>query len=129
MKIQKIALHHLSRTLTLFIFSTALLACRPVSVGTWQTIIEIGNLNKELTWVISSEPALTIFLNSETRIEDIKLAGSRINWSTDGSKLPSLGISSRISFNGTVNGNELAGTLFTQQGNFTVTGVRLTERN
>ena len=129
MKIQKIALHHLSRTLTLFIFSTALLACRPVSVGSWQTIIELGNFNKELTWFISSEPALTILLDSETRIEDIELAGSRINWSTDGSKLPSLGISRRISFNGTVNGNELAGTLFTQQGNFTVTGVRLNEQN
>ena len=107
----------------------ALLACEPISVGTWQTTIEMENTDQDSTWVITPEPTLTISTNSEVSIEEVELAGSRINWSTDGENLPSLGIPSRLSFNGTINGNELAGTLFTQQGNFTVTGRRMPKNN
>ena len=98
-------------------------------MGAWQTTIEMGSTDQDSKWIITPEPTLTISANSEVSIEEVELAGSRINWSTDGENLPSLGIASRLSFNGTINGNELAGTLFTQQGNFTVTGKRLPENN
>ena len=109
--------------------SLALFACEPISVGAWQTTIEMGNIDQDSTWIITAGPTLTISANSEISIKEVELAGSRINWSTNGENLPSLGIASRLSFNGTINGNELAGTLFTQQGNFTVTGKRLPENN
>ena len=129
MKIQSSILQQLFKPFAAAIILLALLACEPISVGTWQTTIEMGNTDQDSTWIITPEPTLTISTNSEVSIEEVELAGSRINWSTDGENLPSLGIASRLSFNGTINGNELAGTLFTQQGNFTVTGRRLPENN
>ena len=107
----------------------SLLACEPVSVGTWQISMEIENANQNSMWTITSEPTLIISTNSELQVDEIELAGSRINWSTDARNIPSLGLSDRISFNGTVNGSELAGTLFTQQGNYTVTGIRQPDTN
>ena len=129
MKIQSSILQQLFKPFATAIISLALLACEPISVGKWQTTIEMENTDQDSTWIITPEPTLTISTNSEVRIEEVELAGSRINWSTDGENFPSLGITSRLSFNGTINGNELAGTLFTQQGNFTVTGRRLPENN
>ena len=129
MKIQSSILQQLFKPFATAIVSLTLLACEPISVGTWQTTIEMGNTDQDSTWIITPEPTLTISTNSEVRIEEVELAGSRINWSTDGENFPSLGIASRLSFNGTINGNELAGTLFTQQGNFTVTGRRLPKNN
>ena len=129
MKIQSSILQQLFKPFATAIISLALLACEPISVGTWRTTIEMENTDQDSTWIITPEPTLTISTNSEVRIEEVELAGSRINWSTDGENFPSLGITSRLSFNGTINGNELAGTLFTQQGNFTVTGRRLPENN
>ena len=107
----------------------SLLACEPVSVGTWQISMEIENANQNSMWTITSEPTLIISTNSELQVDEIELAGSRINWSTDARNIPSLGLIDRISFNGTVNGSELAGTLFTQQGNYTVTGIRQPDTN
>ena len=129
MKIQSSILQQLFKPIATAIISLALLACEPISVGAWQTTIELGSTDQDSTWIITPEPTLTISANSEVSIEEVELAGSRINWSTDGENLPSLGIASRLSFNGTINGNELAGTLFTQQGNFTITGRRLSKNH
>ena len=129
MKIQSNILQQLFKPFATAIISLALCACQPISVGAWQTTIEMGNIDQDSTWIITAGPTLTISANSEVSIKEVELAGSRINWSTNGENLPSLGIASRLSFNGTINGNELAGTLFTQQGNFTVTGKRLPENN
>ena len=129
MKILSSILQQLFKPFAAVLISLALLGCEPISVGAWSTTIEMGSTDHDTTWIITSEPTLTIFANCEVNIEEIELAGSRINWSTDGENLPSLAIGSRVSFNGTINGNELAGTLFTQQGNFTVTGRRLRETN
>ena len=99
MKIQSSILQQLFKPFAAAIILLALLACEPISVGTWQTTIEMGSTDQASTWIITPEPTLTISTNSEVRIEEVELAGSRINWSTDGENLPSLGIASRLSFN------------------------------
>ena len=129
MKIQSKILTGLLKIFLMVASTISLLACEPVSVGTWQISMEIENANQNSMWTITSEPTLIISTNSELQVDEIELAGSRINWSTDAGNLPSLGLSDRISFNGTVNGSELAGTLFTQQGNYTVTGIRQTNNS
>ena len=124
MKIQSSILQQLFKPFAAAIISLALLACEPISVG-MADYHRDGKHRPRLYLDHNTRANLTISTNSEVSIEEVELAGSRINWSTDGENLPSLGIASRLSFNGTINGNELAGTLFTQQGNFTVTGRRL----
>ena len=57
--------------------------------------------------------------------EEVELSGSRINWSAEGYDFLLPGINDRVNFNGTVSGDQLAGTLFSQQGNYTVAGKRL----
>ena len=59
--------------------------------------------------------------------EEVELSGSRINWSAEGYDFLLPGISDRVNFNGTVSGDQLAGTLFSQQGNYTVAGKRLVD--
>jgi len=96
----------------------------PVSVGTWDIAIESEAGNSSSRWIITDEPSLTISGNSEINVSEIDLAGSRITWSTDAFDLGAAGESQRVNFRGTVDGDRLAGTVFTQLGNFTVTGNR-----
>lgn len=96
----------------------------PVSVGVWDITIETEQGDRNTTWTITDEPALTIMGNSELSVEEIDLAGSRITWSTEAWDFPDAATAERVNFRGTVDGNRLAGTVFTQQGNFTVTGSR-----
>ena len=121
--ILSISLKHL---VTVFL-GLPLFACdiEPISVGTWEVSIQIEDTIHASTWRITSESSLTITGNTDIFIEEIDLSGSRINWSTDAENIPMLNISDRINFNGTVDGNRLAGTLFSQQGNYTVNGRRL----
>ena len=96
----------------------------PVSVGTWDIAIESDAGTNTARWIITDVPSLTITGNSDILVSEIDLAGSRITWSSDAFDLGAAGESQRVNFRGTVDGDRLAGTVFTQQGNFTVTGNR-----
>ncbi len=111
--------------ITLFLL-LALSSCdiTPVSAGVWDITIETDQGNRNATWTISPEPSLTISGSSELRVEEIDLAGSRITWSTEAWDFPDAAAAERVNFRGTVDGNRLAGTVYTQQGNFSVSGTR-----
>lgn len=99
----------------------------PVSVGVWEVTIEAPQGSRDAIWTITSEPSLTISGSSgnrELQVEEIDLAGSRIVWSAEALDLPTAAEADRVNFRGTVDGNRLAGTVYTQQGNFTVNGTR-----
>jgi hypothetical protein len=117
------------KILLVFFFSAALVSCEiePISVGTWEVQIQAENASYSFTWILTSEPELRVTGSGNFVAEEVELSGSRINWSAEryDSLLP--GISDRVNFNGTVSGDQLAGTLFSQQGNYTVTGKRLVD--
>lgn len=96
----------------------------PVSVGVWDITIENDLGSQNAAWTITDDPSLTISGINELQVEEIDLAGSRITWSTQALEFPGLTSGERSNFRGTVDGNRLAGTLFTQQGNFTIYGDR-----
>lgn len=107
-----------------------LVACdiQSVSVGEWAVITEeigAGDSDMESVWTISDDPTLSVQGNPALEVGEIELVGSRMSWSsemTDPSDPESE--TTRVNFNGTVNGNTFAGTLFTQFGNFIVRGTR-----
>lgn len=76
-------------------------------------------------WIVTAQPSVTIENGGTTVADEVDLQGSRIFWSTqipdpgdpDGEML-------RQTFSGTVNGDYLAGTVFTTGGNMTVRGTR-----
>jgi len=123
-------------SISLKTFATALLgltlfSCdiEPISVGDWEVSIQIEEKTHTSTWRITRE-AINIYApiaNKDIFIEEVDLSGSRISWSTEAENIPILNIRDRINFNGTVDGNQLAGTLFSQQGNYSVNGKRLTD--
>lgn len=117
------------KMLLVFFFSVALISCEiePISVGTWEVQIQAENASYSFTWILTSEPELRVTGSGNFVAEEVELSGSRINWSTERYDFLLPGISDRVNFNGTVSGDQLAGTLFSQQGNYTVTGKRLVD--
>ncbi|MDG2140941.1 MAG: hypothetical protein P8K27_05545 [Gammaproteobacteria bacterium] len=115
--------------LLVFFFSVALISCEiePISVGTWEVQIQAENASYSFTWILTSEPELRVTGSGNFVAEEVELSGSRINWSAERYDFLLPGISDRVNFNGTVSGDQLAGTLFSQQGNYTVTGKRLVD--
>lgn len=99
-----------------------------VSEGQWNVVTEgigPGGINLESVWVVTDLPSLTVEGEPALVVDEIELVGSRMSWSSEmtdpsNSASPTL----RVNFNGTVNGNSFAGTLFTQFGNFIVRGTR-----
>lgn len=103
-----------------------LFACdiQPVSVGEWDITMEGRGSTQQSSWSISAE-ALTMTGETALQVEELELAGSRISWSSNMANPESTAAeTTRVNFNGTVDGDRLAGTLFTQFGNYTVTGTR-----
>ena len=118
------------RLVNCLVFCNALAACdiQSVSVGEWAISTEgypDPSSTAQATWTITDSPSLSIVGTPLLDVEEIELVGSRLMWSSSLADPTSPnGEPSRVNFNGTVNGNSLAGTLFTQFGNFTVRGVR-----
>ena len=112
-----------------FFFCVLLTSCEiePISVGTWEVEIQAENATYRFTWILTSEPELMVTGSGNFIAEEVELSGSRINWSAEGYDLLLPGINDRVNFNGTVSGDQLAGTLFSQQGNYTVAGKRLVD--
>ena len=118
-----------SKIFLTFFFCVLLTSCdiEPISVGTWEVEIQAENATYRFTWILTSEPELMVTGSGNFIAEEVELSGSRINWSAEGYDLLLPGINDRVNFNGTVSGDQLAGTLFSQQGNYTVAGKRLVD--
>lgn len=96
-----------------------------VAEGSWDVVYELPNREISGAWHIDEEAGLRMEGMLVMTIDELELAGSRMSWSADApSPLDPAGESQRINFNGTVNGNRFAGTLYTQSGNLTVNGSR-----
>lgn len=103
-----------------------LTACdfQPVAVGEWNIVIESPNGKQTAVWIIDADGSIEMQGGMQAPASEVVLAGSHISWSLDTPSIELPGETSRINFRGTVNGNELAGTLFTRQGNMSVYGKR-----
>ena len=100
--------------------SLLLSACdfQSVAVGEWDVTFDSRDNASSETWEITRDESL-IMNDGETELTiPVDLAGSRISWVFDAEDENS------ASFAGSVNGNRFAGTLFSQQGNRSVYGVR-----
>jgi hypothetical protein len=96
-----------------------------VAEGSWDVVYELPYRQINATWHIDEETGLRMEGMLVMTIDELELAGSRMSWSADApSPLDPAGETQRMNFNGTVNGNRFAGTLYTQSGNLTVNGSR-----
>ena len=96
-----------------------------VAEGSWDVVYELPDREINATWHIDEEGGLRMEGMLVMTIDELELAGSRMSWSADASSpLDPAGETQRMNFNGTVNGNRFAGTLYTQSGNLTVNGSR-----
>jgi hypothetical protein len=115
------------RTLLAILLNFLLAACDIpyVAEGSWDVVYELPDREINATWHIDEEASLRMEGMLVMTIVEFELAGSRMSWSADApSPLDPAGETQRMNFNGTVNGNRFAGTLYTQSGNLTVNGSR-----
>lgn len=96
-----------------------------VAEGSWDVVYVLPDREIHATWHIDEDAGLRMEGMLVMTIVEFELAGSRMSWSADApSPLDPAGETQRMNFNGTVNGNRFAGTLYTQSGNLTVNGSR-----
>ena len=96
-----------------------------VAEGSWDVMYELPGQQRSGVWHISEENGIDVEGELNLQIDEFELAGSRMYWSANAiNPLEPAGSVQRLNFNGTVNGNRFAGTLFTQSGNLTITGIR-----
>ena len=115
------------RPLMLGCVSLFLLSCDIpyVAEGSWDVVYELPGQQRFGVWHISEEIGVKVEGELSLRIDELELAGSRMSWSANATNpLEPAGSVQRLNFNGTVNGNRFAGTLYTQSGNLTITGTR-----
>lgn len=101
----------------------------PVAVGVWDIETEAGGSTESAVWYITDPPALTIEGSGTTEAEEVDFAGSRLSWSSTVSYAGDVPADARVNFRGTIDGNRLIGTLFTQFGNYSVSGTRRRDEN
>ncbi len=110
------------RALPLALFLTA---CEPVATGVWNVETEIDGEVQQSVWTITNQPSVSISGEQVIEAEEVDFAGSRLSWSTSSASIGDESTEdTRVNFNGTVDGNRLFGTLYTQAGNFNVEGRR-----
>lgn len=115
------------RPLMLGCVSLFLLSCDIpyVAEGSWDVVYELPGPQRFGVWHISEESGVKVEGELSLQIDELELAGSRMSWSANATNpLEPAGSVQRLNFNGTVNGNRFAGTLYTQSGNLTITGTR-----
>ena len=111
----------------LIVVSFLLAACDIpyVAEGSWNVSYELPTQPINAVWHIDEDTGLRMEGDLVMTVDELELAGSRMSWSADApSPLDPTGAVERVNFNGTVNGNRFAGTLYTQSGNLTVNGTR-----
>ncbi|HJO12659.1 MAG: hypothetical protein QGG67_08955 [Gammaproteobacteria bacterium] len=115
------------RNLVLISTPVLLAACdiEPTSTGIWEINIDTPSGNQSSVWTISANQSISMAGDTVTIADEVVLEGNRISWSTESPNPddPS-GAALRVNFLGTVNGDNLAGTIYTTLGNFSVTGAR-----
>lgn len=121
MKFQQIILR--SSILVLALLSLVACDIQPVSVGEWDVDIAELNDSQSSTWAIASDGTINVTGNNPMTFKDALLDGSRVSWS--GQYVHSSGQPLDANFIGTVSGNSFQGTIFTQLGNFILSGTRL----
>jgi hypothetical protein len=94
----------------------------PVGSGVWNVIIENPDGTLLSIWSITENGTLNMTDENITVVDGVELEGSRISWSNE--IQDSSGAAMTINFSGTVDGDTLQGTIFTTEGNSTVTGER-----
>lgn len=100
-------------------------ACEPVATGVWNIETEIDGEIQQSVWTITNQPSVSISGDLAIEAEEVDFAGSRLSWSSSSASFGSESVDdTRVNFNGTVDGNRLFGTLYTQAGNFNVEGRR-----
>ena len=109
--------------ITIFLF---LAACdiESVSVGDWNIIVDTEFGMQSSVWTIAADGTITIAGDAIRVVNGAILEGSRISWSDEISNPSGFEQMMRINFSGTVDGNNLQGTIFTTLGNLTVNGTR-----
>jgi len=96
-----------------------------VGVGEWDIRVALPEGELLSVWTITADERISISGESIAEVDEVELAGSRMAWSAQTSRLTdSSGQQLGVNFGGTVNGNRLEGTLYSTAGNFTVSGVR-----
>lgn len=96
-----------------------------VAEGSWDVVYELPGQQRSGVWHISEENGMNVEGELNLKIDEFELAGSRMYWSANATNpLEPAGSVQRLNFNGTVNGNRFAGTLYTQSGNLTIIGIR-----
>ena len=96
-----------------------------VAEGSWDVVYELPGRQHSGVWHISEENGVNVEGELSLQVDELELAGSRMSWSANATNpLEPAGSVQRLNFNGTVNGNRFAGTLYTQSGNLTITGTR-----
>lgn len=112
------------RALPILILATGLLSScdfQSVAVGEWDVSFDSRDNSSDDVWIINSNDQIILNDGETAMTVPVELAGSRISWAIDAESEES------VSFAGSVNGNRFAGTLYTQQGNRSVYGQRLTD--
>jgi hypothetical protein len=104
-----------------------LAACdiEPVSAGVWDMQVDTFTGVQPSVWTITANGTISMAADSVTVADEVVLEGSRVSWSTESPNPddPS-GEMLRVNFNGTVDGDNLAGTIYTTLGNLSVSGTR-----
>ena len=115
------------RPLMLGCASLFLLSCDIpyVAEGSGDVVYELPGQQRAGVWHISEKSGVKVEGELSLLVDELELAGSRMSWSANATNpLEPAGSVQRLNFNGTVNGNRFAGTLYTQSGNLTITGTR-----
>lgn len=113
--------------LTLTIIAALSTACdiQPVGAGVWDITIDAPQGSQTSIWTIGADDTISMAGESVAQADEVRLNGSRITWSMQTSEaIDASNAVQRTNFIGTVNGDSLAGTVFTTQGNFSVKGTR-----
>jgi len=115
------SLKHSAITIVILVLT----ACdiQSVSVGEWDISVNAAGGEQQSIWTISEQGSITMESQGLTIVTETELAGSRLSWT--GEYIDASGQSHSANFSGTVDGNSLEGTIFTQEGNMTVAGSRM----
>lgn len=109
-----------SKAIVTALTSILLSACdfQSVAVGEWEVSYDDRDNASDEIWEITRDETLIMNDGETELVIPVDLSGSRMSWVFDAEDENS------ASFAGSVNGNRFAGTLFSQQGNRSIYGVR-----
>ena len=119
-------MRNILKTFPVITISLFLAACdmESVSVGDWNISVDTEFGMRSSVWTIAADGTITIAGDAIRVVNGAILEGSRISWSDEILNPSGSEQMMRINFSGTVDGNNLQGTIFTTFGNLTVNGTR-----